>query len=324
MTYRREQLESQRRYLLTSNAFSPDARRGGGVFRGKARDFVLPSQFREENLFRPIRDVTLKYFSDHKISWHVARAHLLSSQAFCLNFLAPFAFQPQALRTLLQGALGFITEMLEVEPETDPKRLVAFEFIGNRDYLNEATKSRRTRGANCTSPDAFVRFITPSGGREAALVEWKYTESYSRTKAEVRRNGVRLDRYRHIAIWENGPLRSDCGVELVEFFNEPIYQLLRLQMLAKQMEKDSQLGIDRVRVVLIAPRANLELHKLKIEGLRRFGIDVSSAWKALLHDSDRFVTYATEDLFRDSRVAPQHMPDLAAWHSYIGERYSLF
>jgi hypothetical protein len=134
---------------------------------------------------------------------------------------------------------------------------------------------------------------------------------------------VRLGRYKDIAIWENGPLRSDCGVELVELFNDPIYQLLRLQMLAMQMKKDPQLGIDRVRVVLIAPRANRDLHQLKIEGLRRFGSDVSSAWEALLHDSDSFVTYATEDLFRDSRAALQHVPELEAWHSYIGDRYSL-
>jgi hypothetical protein len=157
-------------------------------------------------------------------------------------------------------------------------------------------------------------------------VEWKYTESYSKGQTDDGRNKERFRRYKDIAIWKNGPLRIDCGLELVELFTEPIYQLLRLQMLAMQMEKDPKLGVDRVLVVLIAPRANLDLGRLKIPRLQCFGSDVSSAWKALLHHSDRFILHATEDLFRDSGPALQAAPnarELKGWHRYISDRYSL-
>jgi hypothetical protein len=107
------------------------------MFRGKPRPFVLSPVHAEENLFPPIRASVRDYFARHVISWHTANAHLLSSHVCCLNFLEPFASEPRALSTLLQNILGPIDEMPEPEPDSDPGRFVAFEFIGARDYLNE-------------------------------------------------------------------------------------------------------------------------------------------------------------------------------------------
>jgi hypothetical protein len=52
---------------------------------------------------------------------------------------------------------------------------VEFEFIGARQYLEERAFSR---GAHCTSVDAFMIGGVRGGGKRAFLVEWKYTESY--------------------------------------------------------------------------------------------------------------------------------------------------
>ncbi|MGH8678989.1 MAG: PGN_0703 family putative restriction endonuclease [Burkholderiales bacterium] len=321
--YKAAQLNAQLAFLAASETFSEDARVGGGMFRGKPRAFVLPPRRAEENLFPPIRASVRDYFARHVISWHMANAHLLSSQVCCLNFLEPFASEPRALRILLQNILGPIDEMLEPEPDSDPERFVAFEFIGARDYLNEGGKRGRTRGAKCTSVDAAVRLRTPSGSVEFALIEWKYTELYSAPDPFDSSNGERMRRYEKIAFHPDGPLRADCGMNLVEFFAEPIYQLLRQQMLAMQMEKFQELEAKRVRTVLIAPSGNVALTKLRINALRQFGTDVPSAWRALLYDPNRFKVCPTEVLFRYAQAAIRESHRLEAWESYFGERYSL-
>lgn len=284
---------------------------------------MLSASCVDENLFGPIRARVKEYFRRHSISWHIANAHLLSSQVSCLNFLEPFAFEPGALRMLLQPIFGPIDKMIEPEPATDPGRLVAFEFIGAYDYLNEGAKRKRTRGANCTSVDAAVRFRTPAGQVEVGLVEWKYTESYGRPDPNNPRNQERMRRYKDLAFYPEGPLRPDCGIELVKFFAEPIYQLLRQQMLAVQMEKHRELGANRVRTALIAPRANLALAKLKIEELGKLDSDVSSAWRAVLENPDRFLVCPTENLFLQAGAAVLKTPSLRQWFKYIGQRYGL-
>ncbi len=233
MNYKQSELQSQLAFLATSSTFSDGARCGGGVFRRKSREYVLRKEYELENVFPAIRGSIFDYFERHQIAWHDAKAHLLSSQICCVNFLEPFARAPDALKRLLERVLGPISEMLEIEPDSDPGRYVAFEFIGAVDYLNEG--KRRIRGANCTSVDAAVRYRTTDGRIEIALIEWKYTESYGPPLAVDHRNVERLRRYRDIAFHPNGPLRSDCGLDLAALFAEPVYQQLRQQMLAFQM-----------------------------------------------------------------------------------------
>jgi hypothetical protein len=60
-------------------------------------------------------------------------------------------------------------------------------------------------------------------------------------------------------------------------------------MLALQMEKAGELDAERVRTVLVEPQANTALRALRIDALQRFGSDIISVWRALLHDPDRFV-----------------------------------
>lgn len=295
-------------------------RAAGGVYRRKPREFVLPPGSLE-NLFPTIRVTVPDYFRRNKISWH-SPTHLLSSQVFCVNFLEPFAFEPDALRRLFEPIVGPIDEMLEPEPTSHPGRFVAYEFIGGSDYLNEARGTERARGANCTSVDAAIRFRTQTGAIEVALIEWKYTESYKAPAADPR-NEERKRRYQNLAFHPDGPLRPDLGIELVEFFTEPIYQLLRQQMLAMQMEKAHELGATRVRTILVVPGANLAFKCLKIGPLRAFGEDVTSAWHAVLQNRDHFILCLTEDFFVHARAAIVDEPGWDAWRRYVGGRYDL-
>ena len=75
-----------------------------------------------------------------------------------------------------------------------------------------------------------------------------------------------------------------------ELLQEPLYQLVRQQLLAWELEKARAHGADRVRVVLVSPRENAayqrSLHGTRIRAL---GGCVSEVWQSLLRRPDRFV-----------------------------------
>jgi hypothetical protein len=318
MNYKQKQLNSQIEFLATSDTFDDVARGGGGSFRGRAYDFVLSEEYEAENLFPAIRESVRDYFERHNIVWHKANAHLLSSQVCCVNFFEPFSRSPDSLKSVLTKVVGPIAEMLQIEPESDPGRYIAFEFIGAEDYLNEGRAGRRTRGANCTSVDAAVRYRTPAGSVEIALIEWKYTEAYGAPLRMDPRKEERLRRYKDIAFYPNGPLRPDCGVDLATLFTEPFYQLLRQQMLAFQIAKKRELQAQQARTVYISPRGNIALKQIRIDTLKRFGLDVSAAWSTLLQSPDHFIPYATEQLFANSLELGS---EFGAWQNYMARRY---
>jgi hypothetical protein len=254
------------------------------------------------NLAPDIRDLAMQYFAEKGITWHGHANHGLSSQVCCLNFLMPLAHEPGALSRLIGTALDIAPpEMLPMEQdEAGSDWFVAFEWIGERDYLNEAGKSGvRTRGANATSTDAAVRFVA-DGRTEIALIEWKFTESYG-APIPPAGNPTRMDRYRDIAFAPAGPIRADLDLDLADFFWEPFYQMLRQQMLATQMERARELGAERVRVLHISPVANIKLHKVTAPALRSFGDDAFAVFGKLLADP----TTSRRATHRSSKRSPR-------------------
>jgi hypothetical protein len=178
--------------------------------------------------------------------------------------------------------------MLECETGPDGRPwFIGFEWNGRADYLNEGDQGKRTRGSNCTSADAIVRFRHDSR-EEALLIEWKYTESYG-PPTDVAGNPTRIKRYAQLAFAPEGPVRSDLGLVLEDFFYAPFYQLLRQQMLAFQMQRAKEDRADRVRVLHIAPAANLALRKVPSPTLRRFGDDAFIVFRSLLVHPEDFV-----------------------------------
>ena len=294
-------------------------------YKGSA--YRLAPHHRTFNLAPSIRDAAPAYFAENQITWHIHANHGLSSQVCCLNFLMPLATRPDALSRLMGGVFGIeAPEMLEVErgPDGQPW-FVGFEWIGERDYLNEGgASSSRTRGANATSSDAIVRF-RHAGRVETVLIEWKYTETYGapipnkvREGADRTPNEVRADRYRELVFAPNGPIRNDLNLKLEDFFWEPFYQLLRQQTLAFQMEKAREAGAERVRVLHISPAGNRRLHAVTSKPLKRFGTDAFAVFAATLADPTAFIGRTIEQVFGPLMA---EMPD-DPWSAYLASRYT--
>lgn len=303
--FKAAQLSAQIDYFV-NHAGLPADRRQGGKLKGKPRPFGLPRA--GDNLFSGIESDAETYMRDNGVQWHDMRAHVLSSQVCCLNFLMPFSRKPKALADLMRPVFGADIEVLPIEPD----RYVAFEYIGG-DYLNESGGKARKRGAGCTSADAAVKLRTVHG-ETIVLIEWKYTESYG---APIRDAESPKRAARYGAHFTDGPVRDDLGLKLEDFYYEPFYQLMRQQMLAHCMEGKEA---DRVSVLHISPRANRKLHAVTSPALRQFGDDAFAVWPILLRQPDRFASVAIEDLF--GRYQPSSADGLADWKAYVSERYS--
>ena len=285
--------------------------------------YRLEAGRREDNLAPSIRAPIADYFTANKVQWHTHANHGLSSQACCLNFLAPLARRPPLLARVVGRALGLTElEMLPIEqrPVGEPLYL-GFEWTGRADYLSEwPLGGTATRGANATSADAVVRFRSGESVT-IVLIEWKYTESYGAPIDSIG-NPTRLKRYTDKAFAPAGPIRDDRNLKVEDFFWEPFYQLLRQQMLAWRMQDAREDGADRVVVLHISPRQNTRLHKVTAPALQRFGDDAFEAFGATLARPEDFVSVSTEDLFGPLLADDTADPDYRAWADYLRRRFT--
>ncbi|MCH9010845.1 MAG: hypothetical protein IIC21_09490, partial [Chloroflexi bacterium] len=242
----------------------------------------------------------------------------------CINFLFPFDREPDALAELLRPVFPTINKMLHME---EPGSYISIEWIGLQNYLGEKTgkkiprHERRTRGANSTSADAAVMFEHDDGSRQIALIEWKYTESYSATPLKIAKSGT--DRSRTYApLYE----REDCPIDrsllndFGDLFYEPFYQHMRQQLLAHEMERAQELGATTVSLLHIAPAHNTDFQRVTSPALRGLGDNVTGVWERLLNNSDRYATVATEELFGSFPI--ERFPQLQEWWDYLTKRYS--
>lgn len=279
--------------------------------RPGALPFVLPGDYRWDNLLPEAREVARTRFAAAGIHWHGdadgPNPHLLSSQIQCLNALAPLVNRPEDLARWL-GEFLPVDEVLPfgatTESPFDATDHVVFEWQGQIDHLGEWSGHTPTRGARATSIDAAVRYRTPSGELEVALIEWKYTESYpyaGRLDGSAYYHYRRLVRFRTLAQNPESPIRLDLGVDYEDLFADPTYQLFRQQLLAWRLEVTSELGVSRAVVVHAAPAANVALlqESLGMHRFQRFAEargGLTSAWHALLRRPDRFVSVDTARL----------------------------
>ncbi len=257
-----------------------------GAAAGQPRDFCLPADHAALNLLSDVREQALALFAELEIPWHAGIGtgpsnHLLSSQVQCVNALTSMVTDPERIRRAF--AAIDVGEVLQVEPG----RFLTFEYIGPKDYLNEAPAGVRVRGAHCTSVDAAFLHRAPDGATELVLIEWKYTESYRLRTPDPVRDAVRRGRYLALVQDPEGPVRSDLLA--FEHLLDPLYQLVRQQLLAHELEKD---GVaDRVRVVHVLPPANeayqQSLHRPEQQAL---GATVSRVWQQLLRKPGRFTS----------------------------------
>jgi hypothetical protein len=313
----------QEKFKAPSNSISADAR-GDGVYRGKSRPFCIPADYAEENLFPAVRQQAMDYFAAANIKWHdemdAKPSNLLcSSQVQCVNFLFPFADKPDTLLWLLKPHFPKIESLVPMESSGG---FVSFEWIGLRNYLGERVRNEntRTRGANFTSSDAAVMFVRSDGLRQIVLIEWKYTEAYSRSSFKTSKSGTsRVEIYRHLLEREDCPLDVQRLSNLEDLFYEPFYQLTRQQLLAHEMERAHELGADLVTTLHVAPAVNTDFQRVTSPNLSKFGDSVTEIWQRLLNPTDKFKSLSTEQLL--GRPPGEYSNGLGDRWSYVTQRY---
>jgi hypothetical protein len=209
---------------------------------------------------------------------------------------------------------GDVTKELESPP------YLSFEWIGLDDYLGETKRKpgARTRGAHYTSADFAFRFQRFDGKTQIVLGEWKYTEYYGREdKGE---NEVRLKNYQESFHRPDG-IFGDKSLYRTLFY-EPFYQLMRLQLLAQEMELNHEMGADIVSVLHVTPEANKEFSRSvhSPELVKKYpGLDVINIWKEIVGDS-RFTSLAVEDLLH--LIDRFSSTDEQSWTDWLKTRYA--
>ena len=312
----------QSAFKQSSDTFTPEAREDG-YYKTKYRPFCLPLPYAEQNLFPGIRESALSHFARHEIKWHDGQNgkcsnHMCDSQVCCVNFLFPFADQPEALAQLFRPFYPQLDHMLPVEDG----KLVSFEWIGALNYLGEkiSRNGKRSRGANFTSADAIVMFERTDKKRQIVLIEWKYTESYGGTNLKFAKSGTdRTSIYRNLFNNPDCPIRKELLPEFDSLFFEPFYQFMRQQFLAHEMEKAREMGADIVSLLHIAPAHNLDFKKVTSPALKHLGNSPTEIWHKLVREEDRFKSVSTEDLF--GSLSNLQSSELKDWSNYIQDRY---
>lgn len=300
------------------------------------RDFCLADDHSYENLYQGIRDSAITYFLIRGIPWHdglkgrrLPSNHLCCSQSCCVNFLFPLVKRPDLIKSIFGY---YYPEIATPLPITEDKPLtdgtypfIAFEWIGTRDYLEEAKRKgmRRTRGAYFTSADFAFRFRENGGRIHLVLGEWKYTEEYGRNyKGGGRQGEVRKKNYIKFFTTPEGVFsaNNDMGKLYDSLFYEPFYQFMRLQLLAQEMEANKEMDADIVSVLHVCPKANHEFVKnvtsdyLKRKFPRK---DVLEIWAELV-PKEKFISISVEGLLntiQDAGMAERE------WLDYLKTRY---
>lgn len=278
---------------------------GQGVFQGLQRDFVLNQPAR--NLWAGIREDAIDYFRRHRISWwggavDEPTGHLLSSQVACVNHLYPLRQREDLVLALLAGLDSTI-----VAAERVDDGYIAFEFIGDRQYLKERGFSR---GAHCTSVDAAMIGRTVTGDRRIFLIEWKYVEAYVVKNQYV---PARAQVYDALILAPDSPFRP---LDPRCFYYEPFYQLMRQTLLGALIARHEDHGCTSYRHVHVAPDENGEFHASVTSKTLR-GDTVYDAWRSSLKNDELFLTRSPQTLFEPLTG----LPDTGSHTAYLAARY---
>lgn len=320
-------LDAEKRRIVAWKQTTPyltTPARSEGYYQGIPYPFCLPIGRADQNLYSGIRTEAIDYFAEARIPWHQGdrgfpNNHLCSSQVCCVNFLFPFMHQPDALADLLRPVYPTLAHMLPIEGD----EYLSFEYIGEHNYLGEreSKHGRRTRGANCTSADAAVRFQHDDGRIQIALIEWKYTESYEVKNLAVAKSGTdRRTIYRHLYERADFPLDKTLLPSFDALFYEPFYQLFRQQCLAHEMELVRELDANVVSTLHIAPAANRDFLRVTSPELRALGETTLGVWKRLVRQPDRFTSVSVESLF--GGYGAKGLLELGEWWAYVTNRYA--
>ena len=313
----------QTQWKKKPDSLSTKAQKDGKFKNGISYPFIIPAEHSAENLSPEIREKSIAYFKNHGIPWHdnngdFPGAHLCDSQVCCVNFLMPLANSEALILDLFKRYFPDISKVLHLDKDS----LIAFEWIGEKNYLKELQKAntKRTRGALCTSVDAAVMFECNSGKKIIVLIEWKYTETYTGKSLKFAKSGRdRTSIYQHLWDKENCPINKEKVGSFDYLFVEPFYQFCRQQFLANEMELAQEAAADEVYLMHISPNANKDFKTITSKQLKSAGTTATDAWKNILKNPSKFIPLHTEDFF-DKKIILQQQNTLPYWN-YISKRY---
>lgn len=300
--------------------------------------FYLNDSRTKENIYEEFRENAIKYFADRSIPWHRSSRtplptnmpdnHLLCSQSFCVNVLFYFYDNPLKLNDLLNN-LGYNSkEVLPFEFDkpynVNSPHYICFEWIGLKNYLKEIHNGivikddERTRGEGFTSADFAIRYLDNSNNINLILCEWKYTELYEEKNAKSEKGKkYRYDRvYKKILTYDDCPVKLYNNLEHLDIFDEPFYQLMRLQLLANEIE-ENEIEADKAHVLLISPEENTNYSNSIIsKKLKVFNKTVQEIWSDFV-PPNKFKYINTENLFKSlNSIIPKN-----DWTKYLNLRY---
>jgi hypothetical protein len=284
MSYRDEQEEKA--VELRDELFQDP---GGGIWDGEPEDFVLENP--KLNLWDKIQDEAMAYFNEYDIKWHRGEpeGHLLSSNIACVNHLFFLRQHPDLASAVLKNIDSRIVSADIIE-----RGHVAFEINGKENYLGE---KGHTRGVLSTCVDAVMIGKKNDGKNILVLIEWKYTEDYSKysqQKKVFQKLENRRAIYSKLLQDKNCPIKNICDFDALCY--EPFYQLMRQTLLGWKMVKAEEYGCDEYIHLHIIPKGNVELRRnITSPSLKPMGKDMSDVWKNLLKDPDKYRVISPDD-----------------------------
>lgn len=311
MNYR----ESERKKVIgLRDEFFKD--NGGGEYRKKNRPFVLINP--EKNLWDQIRDEAIDYFKKNNIvCWPGSKklsGHLLSSQVSCINHLFFLRKDKEAALKILKNLNA---DFVEVCPDFE-NGYIGFEVVSKESYLNEVAKGKpQTRGANCTSVDAMMTGILKNGKKIQVLIEWKYTELYSKSDKYAGSSGLtRGKRYDILIKDKDSPI--NCSVNIANYYYEPVYQIMRQTLLAWQMttNKENELNADDWIHLDVIPENNHNL-RFNVSSPDLIQPGIEDAWKSQLKEPQKYNTITPQALLMPIITDPKYF----SMTNYLNTRY---
>ncbi len=279
----------------------------------------LGDDLRARTLEPSVRDSALLFFSDRGIQWWTYRDEpggrptslLRSSQVACVNHL-----EPARLDERLAVALGRAVGLDPAGGVELDGGFLTYEWIGQRNYLDEPHWGRR--GDRCTSLDAFLGLRVADGRVLGIAIEWKYTER-PHVKAEaVSKSGTsRVDIYRPLLRAPDCPIDVSRLDKLEDLFFDPYTQLMRQTLLAWQIAKHGEAGVDDWLHVHVVPAANSQMRKPRAKLAASIN-DLATQWRSVLTVPDRYRVITPTDLLAGITIddAPR------GWREWLSLRYA--
>ena len=127
--------------------------------------------------------------------------------------------------------------------------------------------------------------------------------------------------YRELFYAPDSPITTKVAPPIVAFVAEPFYQLLRYQLMARQVEIRKADVIDSASVLYVYVAENRALRRVIVPAFRELGKDVFEVWKGILVDPESFTPEPAREFY--DAVLKQAVPELAGWVAYMRDRYGL-